>query len=107
MDRPRPHGRGAGVRIGRLDRPGRRTATLVGVVLVGVLGAAIGRTTAASIDRLTEKAARMEEGDLDVDLESSRIDNIGRLYDGFDAMRTELKATIAEAEDAGGGRSRA
>ncbi|WP_202911776.1 methyl-accepting chemotaxis protein [Natrialba swarupiae] len=75
-------------------------ATLVGVVLVGVLGAAIGRTTAASIDRLTEKAARMEEGDLDVDLESSRIDNIGRLYDGFDAMRTELKATIAEAEDA-------
>ncbi|MEY7848650.1 methyl-accepting chemotaxis protein [Natrarchaeobius sp. A-rgal3] len=75
-------------------------ATLIGVVLVGVLGAAIGRTTAASIDRLTEKAARMEAGDLDVDLESPRIDNIGRLYDGFDSMRTELKATIAAAEDA-------
>ncbi|APW98513.1 methyl-accepting chemotaxis protein [Halobiforma lacisalsi AJ5] len=75
-------------------------ATVGGVLLIGLVGAVLGRNTAASIDRLTQKAARMEEGDLDVDLETKRIDNIGRLYDGFDSMRAELKDTIHEAERA-------
>ncbi|WP_290811493.1 methyl-accepting chemotaxis protein [Halovivax sp.] len=75
-------------------------ATLAGVLLIGLIGAVIGRNTATSIDRLTGKVAEMEEGNLDVEFESKRIDNIGRLYDGFAAMRDELKLQITEAEEA-------
>ena len=75
-------------------------ATLVGVLLVGLVGAVLGRNTAVAIDRLTAKTEAMEDGDLDVDLSTRRIDNIGRLYDGFDNMRESLKTTLTEAETA-------
>ncbi|WP_436344408.1 methyl-accepting chemotaxis protein [Natronorubrum sp. FCH18a] len=75
-------------------------ATLGGVVLIGLIGAVIGRNTASSIDHLTRKVRKMEDGDLDVEFETKRIDNIGRLYDGFASMRDELKQQITEAEDA-------
>ena len=75
-------------------------ATLLGVLMIGMVGAVLGRNTSVAIDRLTDKAARMEGGDLDVDFETTRIDNIGRLYDGFGSMRDALRAQIEEAEDA-------
>ncbi|MCU4742375.1 methyl-accepting chemotaxis protein [Natronoglomus mannanivorans] len=75
-------------------------ASIAGVLLVGVVGAVIGRNTSRSIDRLTTKAARMEDGDLEVDLSSPRIDSIGRLYDGFATMRDSLKSQITAAEEA-------
>ncbi|ADB62172.1 methyl-accepting chemotaxis sensory transducer [Haloterrigena turkmenica DSM 5511] len=75
-------------------------ATIVGVLMIGVVGVVLGRNTAVSIDRLTDKASKMEEGDLDVDLETKRIDNIGRLYEGFDSMRVALGEQIEEAEAA-------
>ncbi|OIB58281.1 methyl-accepting chemotaxis protein [Natrialba sp. SSL1] len=75
-------------------------ATIVGVLMIGMVGAVIGRNTAVSIDRLTDKAGQMEDGDLDVDLETKRIDNIGRLYSGFDSMRVALREQIDEAETA-------
>ncbi|MFC4542367.1 methyl-accepting chemotaxis protein [Halosolutus amylolyticus] len=75
-------------------------ATIAGVVLIGLVGAVIGRNTATSVDRLTGKVEEMEQGDLDVEFETNRIDNIGRLYDGFASMRDELKRQITEAEDA-------
>lgn len=75
-------------------------ATLIGVLLIGMVGAILGRNTAVSIDRLTDRAEQMEHGDLDVDLETSRIDNIGRLYQGFDSMRNALRDQIEEAEAA-------
>ena len=75
-------------------------ATFVGVLMIGLIGAVLGRNTAVSIDRLTDKASQMEEGDLDVDLETKRIDNIGRLYQGFDSMRIALREQIEEAEAA-------
>ncbi|WP_252700085.1 methyl-accepting chemotaxis protein [Natronosalvus vescus] len=75
-------------------------ATLGIVALVVLVGAALGFNTSRSIDRLTGKAEQMENGDLDVELESPRIDSIGRLYAGFDSMRTSLKETITEAETA-------
>ncbi|ELY39787.1 methyl-accepting chemotaxis protein [Natronorubrum tibetense] len=74
--------------------------TILGVVLIGLFGAVIGRSTAVSIDRLTDKVGKMEDGDLDVEFETRRIDNIGRLYDGFGSMRDELNLQITEAEDA-------
>ncbi|WP_265108748.1 methyl-accepting chemotaxis protein [Halosolutus halophilus] len=75
-------------------------ATLLGVLLIGMVGAVLGRNTAVAIDRLTDRAGRMEAGDLDVDLETDRIDNIGRLYQGFDSMRVALREQIEEAEAA-------
>ncbi|WP_049896673.1 methyl-accepting chemotaxis protein [Natrialba chahannaoensis] len=88
--------------LGVVDSIGQFGAliTLASVLIIAVLGAVIGRNTAASIDRLTDKAKEMEAGNLDVELESNRIDNIGRLYDGFDSMRHELKNSLREAEDA-------
>ncbi|QLG49225.1 methyl-accepting chemotaxis protein [Natrinema halophilum] len=75
-------------------------ATILGVFMVGMVGAVLGRNTATSIDRLTEKASQMEQGNLNVDLETERIDNIGRLYNGFDSMRDTLRKQIEDAEAA-------
>jgi methyl-accepting chemotaxis protein len=75
-------------------------ATGAGVLLITVMGAVIGRSTAVSINQLTERAERMESGDLDVDLETTRIDEIGQLYDGFANMRDALREQISEAQAA-------
>jgi len=74
--------------------------TAGGVFLIVLVGGIIGRNTSRSIKRLRQKAERMKEGDLDVKLESQRVDSIGRLYDGFDSMRTSLKIQIRHAKDA-------
>jgi methyl-accepting chemotaxis protein len=42
----------------------------------------------------------MQEGDLDVELHTTRIDNIGRLYGGFAELRDSLRSQIGEAERA-------
>jgi methyl-accepting chemotaxis protein len=75
-------------------------ATVAGVLLITVLGAVLGRNTAAAIDRLTAKTQRMEEGDLSVEFTTDRIDNIGRLYDAFGSMRNALREQIQEAQQA-------
>ncbi|NGM70646.1 HAMP domain-containing protein [Natronolimnobius sp. AArcel1] len=70
------------------------------MVLVTALGAVIGRNTARSINRLREQAAEMEAGNLDVDLETDRVDEIGQLYLAFDTMRLSLRTQIDEARRA-------
>ncbi|WP_226021365.1 HAMP domain-containing protein [Halomicrobium salinisoli] len=75
-------------------------ATLAAVVMIGGVGIALGYNTASSIDRLRRKADEMREGNLDVEIASARIDNIGQLYDGFADMRDSLKRQIDEAEKA-------
>ncbi|SER16080.1 methyl-accepting chemotaxis protein [Natrinema salaciae] len=75
-------------------------ATFAGVLLIGAVGAVLGRNTAVSIDRLTDKTDRMKDGDLEVEFDTTRIDNIGRLYDGFASMRDSLKTQIQEAKAA-------
>nr|WP_241430200.1 methyl-accepting chemotaxis protein [Halovivax asiaticus] len=75
-------------------------ATIAGILFIVLIGAVVGRNTATSIDNLTGKVAEMEDGNLDVEFETKRIDNIGRLYDGFAEMRDDLKTQILEAENA-------
>jgi methyl-accepting chemotaxis protein len=75
-------------------------ATGLGVLLIGFVGAILGWNTSRAIDRLTVKTRRMEQGDLTVELETDRIDNIGQLYDGFAAMRDALREQIQEAQSA-------
>ena len=74
--------------------------TLGAVLLIGITGSVLGYSTATSIDRLTKKTDEIREGDLDVGLQTNRIDNIGRLYEGFDDMRDSLKDQIRESERA-------
>lgn len=75
-------------------------ATGAGVLLIFLFGIVLGRNTAVSIDRLTGKAEQMEAGNLDVEFDTKRIDNIGRLYDGFASMRDALREQIEEANQA-------
>jgi methyl-accepting chemotaxis protein len=75
-------------------------ATIGGVLLIGLVGAVLGRNTATAIDRLTTKTEQMEEGNLNVEFETQRIDNIGRLYGGFGNMRDALRERIQEAREA-------
>jgi len=72
--------------------------TAVAVLLIGIAGSLLGYSTSTSIDRLTRKTDEMREGNLDVALHTTRVDNIGRLYGGFADMRDSLKDQIEEAE---------
>ncbi|WP_247002652.1 methyl-accepting chemotaxis protein [Halosolutus gelatinilyticus] len=73
---------------------------LVSLVALGLVGVVLGRQTVIPLAELRDRTETMEAGDLDVDLETSRTDEIGRLYNGFDSMRTSLRNQIEEAEAA-------
>ncbi|QIO22590.1 methyl-accepting chemotaxis protein [Haloarcula sp. JP-L23] len=73
---------------------------LLAVINLGLVGVTIGGNTIASLRRLSAKAETMAEGDLDVELRTSRTDEFGTLYDAFDDMRSSLREQISEAETA-------
>ncbi|MFB6189648.1 MAG: methyl-accepting chemotaxis protein [Halapricum sp.] len=76
-------------------------ALLVAAVLgLGAIGLTIGRSTLDSIDTLSSKAATMESGDLDVEMETDRADEIGDLFRSFASMRDSLRERIAESQNA-------
>lgn len=75
-------------------------ATLFGIFLIAGLGGAIGYSTTRDVRELRQLADEMRAGNLDVDIASTRIDSIGKLYTGFDDMRAELKRQIEEANSA-------
>ncbi|SER24993.1 methyl-accepting chemotaxis protein [Natrinema salaciae] len=76
------------------------TMLLTSLVTLGIVGVVLGRQTVVPLARLRDRTTEMEEGNLDVDLETDRVDEIGRLYDGFDSMRNSLRNQIQAAEDA-------
>jgi len=73
---------------------------LLAVINLGLIGVTIGSGTAISLRRLSDRAEAMAGGNLDVDLDSTRDDEIGSLYQSFDRMRTSLRSKIQEAEEA-------
>ncbi|WP_435179298.1 methyl-accepting chemotaxis protein [Halorussus sp. AFM4] len=79
---------------------GRNIGLLVGACLVSLLGVGLvlGRRTVRPLTDLRERSRRMEQGDLDVALETNREDEFGRLYRAFDAMRDELRDQIRTTE---------
>ncbi|WP_439027316.1 sensor histidine kinase [Haloarchaeobius sp. DT45] len=72
-------------------------AALVGLLLIA---ATIGRNTVRSLKQLARKAERLEQGDLDVDLSTDRVDEFGELSAAFDNMQTSLRQQIEAAERA-------
>ncbi|GAB3691416.1 chemotaxis signal transducer protein Htr6 [Salinarchaeum chitinilyticum] len=84
------------------DTVGQNVLLIVAVAFLalGIMGVVLGRQTVTPLRRLRSKAQSMEEGDLDVDLESGRKDEIGQLYQAFDSMRLSLREQIQEAQSA-------
>ena len=81
------------------------SADLIGLILLavinlGLVGVTIGSGTAVSLRRLAGRAETMADGDLDVDLQTIREDEIGTLYGSFDRMRESLRSKILEIEEA-------
>ncbi|MDG5776263.1 methyl-accepting chemotaxis protein [Haloarculaceae archaeon H-GB2-1] len=76
--------------------------SFMGVALIGIvlLGATLGRNTATDVSTLSKRAGAIESGEFDVELESGREDEIGRLYDSIASMRDSLVTRIEQAEEA-------
>jgi len=70
----------------------------VAVVGLGAVGMGLARPTVRELDELGRRAEALENGDLDADLEPKTDDEIGRLYESFDAMRIALRSRIEEVE---------
>jgi len=79
------------------------TFGIIGIALLGfvVVGATIGRNTVGALDDLNKRAGRLRDGDLETDLTSNRVDEIGRLYGSFAEMRDSLKEQIDSSERRG------
>ena len=78
-----------------------RNITIIIVIAVGglgMIGVGIARPTVRELDQLGDRAQQLEAGNLDVDLETDSVDEIGQLYDSFAAMRDSLRDRITEAE---------
>jgi methyl-accepting chemotaxis protein len=69
-------------------------------ISLGAVGFVVERPVARSISRLAERTEEIEDGNLDVDLESNRIDEIGTLYATFGSMRDSLAEQIDQIERA-------
>ena len=70
-------------------------ATLLGFLAIGLT---LGKGTLDSLNVLSKRAKALEDGDLDVELETRREDEIGDLFAAFDSMRSSLREMIVEAE---------
>ena len=70
----------------------------IAVAGLGAIGVGIARPTINELDRLGDLAHELETGNLDVDLETDNVDEIGQLYASFASMRESLRRRINEAE---------
>ena len=70
----------------------------ISIVGLGALGVGLVRPTIRELDRLGDQAQELEQGNLDVDLDTDHEDEIGRLYASFGTMRDSLRERIAESE---------
>lgn len=83
----------------------RVTSNVVGLILLavislGLIGVTVGSNTVIGLRRLSRKADRMADGDLDVSLTTDRKDELGDLYQSFAEMRDSLRTQIQDAERA-------
>ncbi|ELZ21743.1 methyl-accepting chemotaxis sensory transducer [Haloterrigena salina JCM 13891] len=75
------------------------TLAFIFVINLGFVAIVLGGNLSLQLRRLAQKAERMGDGDLDVDLETDRIDEVGILYNSFGSMRDNLSTTLADLED--------
>ncbi|WP_222915991.1 HAMP domain-containing methyl-accepting chemotaxis protein [Natrinema sp. SYSU A 869] len=80
------------------------TSSLLAVLLLfvlhlGLVGVVLGGNISLYLRRLANKTERMGDGDLTVDLETNRVDEVGTLYGSFASMRDSLRETLSDLED--------
>ncbi|WP_436928347.1 methyl-accepting chemotaxis protein [Halosimplex halobium] len=73
---------------------------LLAIINLGLVGVTVGSNTLISLRRVADRAGSMADGDLEVDLATTREDEIGRLYRSFQEMRDSIREQIAETEEA-------
>ncbi|QLH85070.1 HAMP domain-containing protein [Halosimplex pelagicum] len=73
---------------------------LLAIINLGLVGVTIGSNTIISLRRVSERAGSMADGDLEVDLATTREDEIGALYRSFQDMRDSIREQIAETDEA-------
>lgn len=72
-------------------------SSLGALVIVGII---LGRGTVLPLIRLRERIQSLEAGEFDVELQTDREDEIGRLFTAFARMRDSLQTQICETEAA-------
>lgn len=72
-----------------------------GLAFVLLIGTAVVsmRSITRSVDRLSARAQKISNGTLDVDMDSPRIDELGRLYDSIREMRDSLRERLELLEE--------
>jgi methyl-accepting chemotaxis protein len=73
---------------------------LLAIINLGLVGVTIGSNTIISLRRVSQRAEAMADGDLEVDLATTRTDEIGALYESFAEMRDSIRENIEEAQAA-------
>jgi len=76
--------------------------TVAGMVIAVVLGLIMSRLISRPVRELAEKAGRIAEGDLMVDVASTSRDEIGQLSDSFETMIESLRSLIGQVGAASG-----
>ncbi|MHC1723341.1 MAG: ATP-binding protein [Aminipila sp.] len=71
-------------------------AMVVGLAITMVLGTLIARSITTPINDVTEKAEKMVQGDFSQEVSVKSNDEIGRLADMFNLLRTQLDMTLFE-----------
>lgn len=75
------------------------TATLLSLMITGVVGFALSKTITGPIQEVTKKAANLARGDFDQKIEVKSDDEIGKLTNMFNFLTTRLKETMEEISD--------
>ncbi|MFC5133959.1 MULTISPECIES: methyl-accepting chemotaxis protein [Haloferacaceae] len=86
---------------GTVDDVTRSVLLLIGIAILGLLavGILISRDVNRSVDELRGYARAIESGDLEVDIDRSRVDEFGELSGLIDRIRRTLREQIAAAEE--------
>jgi methyl-accepting chemotaxis protein len=79
----------------------RSLLILIGIAVLGLIavGAAITRDISNSLGQMTTYATEIEDGNLDVEIEQSRIDEFGELAGTFGRIRDTLSDQLIEVEE--------
>jgi methyl-accepting chemotaxis protein len=78
-----------------------RVLAMIAVALAGLgfIGLTLGRGTVTALNVLNRKAAALERGEYDTDLQVAREDEIGDLFASFASLRDTVQARISEARE--------
>ncbi|MDL0126710.1 chemotaxis signal transducer protein Htr4 [Halobacterium salinarum] len=74
---------------------------ILGIALAGLVFIALtlGRGTVRALNDLEAKAAALERGEYDTDLDVARVDELGRLFEAFASLRDTVQARIRDANE--------